>query len=183
MTDTMIVNMMLDRFEEHLTQKMITDLDEDDPRRVNKIKKGLFQENPTVISKHIHLAIQGGNHEKPDLQDGIFSLDKHPNLAFVGAVREIGGGVLWERYISIEIGCFYIQKNLPEDDAHEQAYNILGLLLNNIENVNFSQMYDTYGEHPVEVFCLANTFFESGGPPDKYIFRGRIEIIVITERP
>jgi hypothetical protein len=97
--------------------------------------------------------------------------------------REIGGGQLWWRRGVIMLECFYIQQQYTEDEAFNQAYAVLGRLLSVVEGTPMSYITDSYGEKAIKIYCHSNTFFESGGPPNQYIFRGKVFWSAMTERP
>ena len=97
--------------------------------------------------------------------------------------REIGGGQIWRRKAVVQYGCYFVNQNFTEDEATQLAYSTLGRLLSSVEDVDINGLIDDYGERVVQVFCHANTFFEGGGPPTSYIFRGKVHVSYITERP
>ena len=175
--------LFLVRLREHLTEHLQTNVDVDDPTIAKVVKIGLFQDDPT--RQNIYIAIQGGDHEDPTESDGIitgYRMQKDLGIDFPWA-REIGGGQLWRRKVSIAIGCYFIQQNFSEEEATKQAYIALARLLSTIENVDISGLVDDFGERVVEVFCHGNTFFESGGPPTSYIFRGKVMVSSLSSRP
>ena len=181
MTDQ-ITYLFMARLRDHLTAKMTTDIAANDPTRADVVKIGLFQDDPT--NKNVYLAIQGGNHEDPKENDGIitgYRMQTDVGIDFPYA-REIGGGQVWRRKVTIAIGCYFIRQKFVEEEATRQAYITLGRLLSSIETVNINGLVDSFGERVIEVFCHGNTFFESGGPPSSYIFRGTASVSFLTER-
>jgi len=182
MTDQ-VMYLFLARLKEHLTQKMVTEVTADDPTIARVVKIGLFQDDPT--NKNVYLAIQGGNHEDPKDTDGIitgYRMQTDVGIDFPYA-REIGGGQIWRRKVAVAIGCYFIRQKFTEEKATQNAYIALGRLLASIESVDINSLADSFGERVIEVFCHGNTFFESGGPPSSYIFRGLVHVSVLTERP
>lgn len=178
---TMVVNLVLDAIVTHLTKVMQTDVDEDDVTYADIVKKGLLQENKT--KKNIGIGVSGGDHDDPEYLDGIVTLAKMPNIAMTVPAREIGGGQIWWRRGLVRIECFFIRERLTEDEAFIASYEVLGRVLNNIENVNLSGIVDSYDERAIKLFCLGNTYFESGGAPKSFIFRGKVFWECMTERP
>ena len=182
MTDQ-ITYLMLGRLRDHLTQKMMTAVAPDDPTIAKLVKIGLFQDDPT--NKNVYLALQGGDHENPTEFDGIitgYRMQREVGIDFPYP-REIGGGQVWRRIAIVQIGCYFIRQKFTEEEATQQAYIALGRLLSSIESVDINGLVDSFGERVIEVFCYGNTFFESGGPPTSYIFRGKVSIAYLTERP
>lgn len=179
--DTQIVNLILETMVTHLLTKMKTEIDNDDPTQADIVKMGLLQVAKTLDNTQI--GISGGDHEDPNYKDGILTLDDLPSIGWTTDPREIGGGQLWFRRFVAKIEVYYILQAFDETTAHKHAYNTLGRLMYNIENAPIAGLTDTYGETALKVFCFANSFFESGGPPASYIFRGKVLFQVLTERP
>jgi hypothetical protein len=176
-----IVNMLLDRILENVTLIMQTNVSPTDPLYADVVKKGLLQTDKT--SKNIQIGIQGGDHEDPNMKDGVSSLARMPDLGFDHPIYEVGGGKIWSRRGTARIECFFIRERLTENAAHEQAYAALGRLVNAIETISMEGLDDDYGEQALQIFCYATKFFESGGPPKSFIFRGAAYWEVRTGRP
>lgn len=177
-----IVDMILDTLVEHYTQHMKDEIPEDDPTRVRVVKKGLLQAGK--LENIIQIGITGGDHELPDDIDGIVTMDKLPDVGMEFPHREIGGGQIWMRRGVIRLECFFIRgPKMTEDEAHRVAYDTLGRTLSLVETAPVSGLLDDFGERALTAHCYANTFFESGGPPNNFIFRGKIFWAVYTERP
>jgi len=175
-----VVNLILDTMVTHLTQVMQTDVDEDNETYADIVKKGLLQENKA--KKNIAIGVTGGDHDNPEYLDGIVTLGTHPQIGFDLPAREIGGGQMWYRRGVVRVECFFIREKLEEEDAFIAAYEVLGRLMDNIENVNLTGIVDDKGERAVKLFCIGNTFFESGGAPKSFIFRGKVLWMCLTER-
>jgi hypothetical protein len=179
---TQAVDMILDAIVAQLLIKMRTGIATTHLEYADIIKKGLLQEDKT--RKNIGLGVQGGDHEDPEYKDGIVSLERMPNIAMNAYPREIGGGETWWRRGVVRIECFFIRERLTENEAFTAAYSVLGRLENAIDTLNLSGIApDSYGERPILIYCFGNTFFESGGPPKTYIFRGKVLWQCLTERP
>jgi hypothetical protein len=177
---TQIINMVLDALVAHLTTTMITNI-ADKTTKATLVKKGLLQVDK--IASPIEIGITGGDHENPDYRDGIVTLGSQDAIAMELPAREIGGGQFWVRRGVARLECFFVTKNYSETVAHEKAYDILGRLSSEIEQCAIGGMTDDYGEIAGRMYCFGNTFFQSGGPPDQYIFRGKILWQFFTERP
>lgn len=174
-----VVDMILDRLVSHLTTVMITNVN--DETKASIVKKGLLQTDK--VGKGIQIGVTGGDHEDPQYTDGIATLEKMPNIAFKFDAREVGGGQMWWRRGVARIEVFMVRERKTEDQAHSKAYQILGRLEKGIATVNLGQCIDEFDEHAIQMFCFGNTFFESGGPPTQYIFRGKVLWQCLTERP
>lgn len=178
---THVVNMLLDRLVAHVNQRMIADIPVGDPTRADVVKKGLLQTEK--IQKNIQIGITGGDHEDITYTDGIVQLERMPNVAFFPPAREVGGGQAWWRRGVARLEVFLVQGSFSESVAHDVAYAILGRLMSSFEDVDLSGCTDSFGEHAVKMFCFGNSYFESGGPPTQYIFRGKVLWQCLTERP
>jgi len=179
---TQVINMILDALVASVTTKMQTSIDPNDLTYADVVKKGLLQTDK--VSKNVQIGFVGGDHNDPEVKDGISSLELMPEIGVDIPSREIGGGQSWWRKGTAIIECYFVRQKLTEDEAFEAGYEVLGRLMSSIEEVNLSGISDDFGEialhHP---YCYANNFFESGGPPKTYIFRGRVFWMCLTERP
>jgi len=179
---TQIVDLLLDRLVSELTRTCITELEDKNPTRADFVKKGLLQENK--LQKNIQIGVMGGDHEDPNYRDGITTLSELPNIGWKVPVREVGGGEMWWRRGIIKVEMFLVGSNAEnENQAHQYAYEILGRIEETVAATYVADLIDDFGEHAQLVFCFGNTFFESGGPPKSYIFRGKIFWTALTERP
>jgi hypothetical protein len=52
-----------------------------------------------------------------------------------------------------------------------------------IERTQVSDLVDEFGEQALMIAVYASTFFEGGGPPSDYIWRGNVYWQVLTSRP
>jgi len=178
---TQIVNMVLDALVANVKLNMQTNISKTDLTYADVVKKGLLQTNKT--KKNIQIGITGGDHEDPNITDGIVDLDGMPNVAIKFAAREVGGGQLWWRRGVAKLEAFFVREKLTEEQAHIAGYEALGRLMSLIEETSLAQLVDDYDERAIKCYCYGNTMFESGGPPNTYIFRGKILWQCLTERP
>ena len=178
---TMIVNMLLDVMVSHITSSMRNGIDKNALEYPEIVKKGLLQEDPT--KKNVQLGITAGDHEDPNYIDGIITMDTFKNIAWRVPPREFGGGEAWWRRGVVRCSFYFIREKLSESKAHEAAYNILGRLESCIDTTPLSGLRDSFGEQAQNIFCYANTFFQSGGPPTTYMFRGKVFWACLTWRP
>lgn len=178
---TMIVNMILDALVTQLTTVCQTNVPEADLTYADIVKKGLLQENK--IKKNVGIGVTGGDHDDPNYLDGIVTLGAFENVAFQVPPREIGGGQMWWRRGVVRVEAFFVREKLDEDEAFEKAYEVLGRCSSAIEGTQLSGLTDDYDEHAIKMLCYANTYFESGGKPNQFIFRGKLYWMCLTERP
>lgn len=176
------VNLLLLKIQETLQAGMIDDIAEGDLTRAHLVKLGLLQTEKTT--QFIQLGINSGDHDKPEEMDGVTSLYKLPNIGITFPTREIGGGQSWVRRGVVNLECYYIGKNMTEVVAFEKAHEVMARLQYTLEQTPITEIpRDSYGERPFgQVFCYASSFFESGGPPTSYIFRGKAYWICYTDK-
>lgn len=181
MSSNGIVPMLLDRIAMHLTEKMHTLIPEDDPSRADLVKIGRFQDNP--VKYNVYVAISPGDPEDTNWVDGIVTLESMKNIGFYVDPREIGGSQMWWRRGIAQLGCYFIREKFVEEEALRWAYTALGRLQHNIENIQVTDLTDSYGEQAVKMFHYAYSFSESGGPPKSYVWRGKVHWQCLTEIP
>lgn len=179
---TQVIDMILQRFVEVLTLEMQTNItDLNDLTRAKVVKKGLLQTNK--IENTVSIGVTGGDHEDPAYRDAIVSENNLQDIGIDYPAREIGGGQLWWRRGVVAVEIFFPSKNLVEDVAFTTAYEVLGRLMFHCENLNVDNIIDSYDEHAIRMFVYGSTFFQSGGPPTSWIFRGKVLWSCLTERP
>jgi len=177
---THIMPLILDRFRDNLKVALIDNVPEDDPTRASIVKIGRFQDDPTRYP--ISIAISPGDPEDPAYKDGIVTLDAMQNIGFEIYPREIGGGEYWWRRGVLQVQCHFVLSRYPEETALEYAYQVMGRILDSLASTYLADLTDEWGEHAVIPFIFANTFFESGGPPADYIWRGKVLWSTLTYR-
>ena len=180
MTDTMIMDLLLSTLRAHLLLKCQTALLVDDPEYADVVEIGRFQDDP--VKKNVHIAIQGGYLEKPNYMDGIVTLEEFHRIGMYIPPREVGGGQMWWRRGSVEVGCFFIGTSLTEAQMRTAAYNVLGRVTSNLDNIAISGLSDSFGEKGYQMQSYASEYFQGGGPPNQYIWRGRVLWQALTER-
>jgi hypothetical protein len=192
---TQIINLLLQTLHDHLTAKMITEIDPSDITVAKEVKIGRFQENP--LHKNVYLAISGGDPQDPYLTDGIVrnvvgdTGETDWGAGFKLPTYEVGGrdsplnflsNAMWWRRGKVELGCFWMTEQLSEEEAAEKSYEVLGRLLLALETCDVRGLKDSYGERAVKLFPFQNSYFQSGGPPKQYIWRGAAKWQCLTER-
>lgn len=176
-----IVEMVVQRMAQELQRVLIDEIPDDDLARVSQVKIGRFQEDPSQT--YFRVSIQGGDLEKPDMLDEIVDPDSDDNRMGVQFYpREIGGTELWWRRGTIRIELFFIyQSNADEDLSRKRAYTILGRVQDAVPKIRVHDLRDDFGEHAIRLFRPKNAFFQSGGPPESYIWRGKLLWECLTE--
>lgn len=178
--------LLLKAIQAHLEKGMNLGLAKRDPRWVDLVKLGRFQEDPTDPKKSVHLAITLGDPKLPDLTDGVFGLaggeSRQEDIGLDFPAYEIGGGTTWVRRGRVDIGCYYLTSLLKEEVAMEAATSILGRVERLLPTAPIAGITDEFGELAILLNCFGNTFFESGGA-NQWVWRGTVKWQVTTERP
>lgn len=176
--------MIIDRIVDGLKLYCITQVPFGDPTRLDEIKAGRFQEDPNT--KSFRASVQGGDLEDPSLMDGIVTLKEGQasRTGFFVEPREFGGRntQMWYRRGVVRLELFFIVEQKVENISREIAYSMLGRIQNNIERISVADLYDDFGEHAIKLFSTQNSFFQSGGPPTSYLWRGKVVWECLTER-
>lgn len=175
-----IVHLITGRIVDSLTLEMITNVPENDPTRISLIKRGRFQENPLKYPSS--LWISGGDSTNPTYADGRIGVKDMEDLGYYIPSGEVGGGHLWWRRGMVELGFYFVQKRYVQDEADDYAHRMFGKAQSYLDSVYVSDLRDEFGEHAIQMSTYQSNFFESGGPPDQYIWRGQIKWQVLTER-
>ncbi len=166
---------ILDALDAHFTQKMITDIAEDDPTRAGVVKQGHLQGDPSKarISVEIHL-------NDPDvILDGVpsgFSENWHDKVHEV----EIPKTITYNRRFALKVRCLLAntQENLAE--AQEISSTVRQRAEEAILSASMSGVAsgNEYACTHVVAETMDGEVIQSGGPPDAYdfIFKVRFEI-------
>lgn len=176
-----IVPIVLELIASDLKRLMQDEIADDDLDKADVVKVGLLQDSKT--QKNIQLGVMGGDHDLPDELDGIASIDKLPDVGRIFPVREIGGGNIWMRRGIVKVECFYVREKLEELEATKRAYAVLGRVMDIVQNAKVSGVTDDFGEKALTIDVYGNTFFQSGGGPKSFIFRGKVLWAIHTNRP
>jgi hypothetical protein len=171
-----------------ITLKMKTEIEPTSLSRLDIVKFGRFQDAPTTKGKNIYAAISVGNPEDPNYMDGIASMRDIERIDVKFPVREVGGGEMWYHRGRVQLGCYYLVDQLNEEVAGQNALIVMGRLMQTLKTIRLvgldgHMLTDEFGESAIKLFVYAYNFFESGGPPKSYIWRGAVHWQVLTEYP
>lgn len=177
---TMIVPLLVTEITAHLVRICITNVPEGDPTRAAVVKAGRFQDDRVL--ENVHVAISGGDPDDPTYKDGAITLEDMHKIGYRYPVGELSGTRFWWRRGIIQIGCYFIKEQFPEEIAMQHAYTVLARVQSNLENIRVIRLTDDFGEQALQLFSYGNTFSESGGPPSNYIWRGKVYWTCLTVR-
>lgn len=158
------------------------------------IRGGKLQEDPT---HGISVLFQSGD----SLDDSFISSEYNlgGDNPFGRTRAEIGGGDLWIRRYSLEVGFFFISQKFGlrnKDDirekADEYAHLVIGRIEHALRNVDRDRSAEAQAIRSIvdefgEIYCWTELQdvkeIESGGPPSDYIWRVKVRFRVICQKP
>ncbi len=178
MVATHIVPMIVDALVESIQMNLVDDASEQGLSRVTMVKSGLLQEDK--VENRISCGVTGGDTEKPDMLDGIMSLDSFPDVGAFFPPRELGGGQGWWRIGTVKIECFLLSEGLEELAARDAAYEALRRVIKTVRETQISHLKDDSLEHAIKLYVPSNTFSQGGGGPESFLFRGKITWMAAT---
>jgi hypothetical protein len=162
-----------------LTQRLITDIAEDDPARAGVVKKGELQGDPDPDAARISVTIHEND---PDsiIGGGISSISDSWEDEIVET--EVGGGATWSRRFTVKARCLFDRTG----EALQPAREIAATLRHRIEKTLLGDPYSALvsdGEYvsrgPVSEDFHAE-MVQSGGPPDSYDYHIKVRFDVWT---
>lgn len=153
-----------------------------DPARVDVLKVGLFQQNPKHDNANVYVTVVPGIRGRDDVYDGLVTLNDFEDIAINVPAREMGGGTSWWRILGIEFGVYYIKGPLTEEQALNAAGVVQQRIINTLDGKTVN-VCDDFGECACQLFVAKASMFESGGvKPKTFIWRGKVLVMVLTER-
>lgn len=165
---------------EKLSNEMILS-EPDEYLRPSLIRPGLLQANP--VKERISLLIYPGDiddlESKPVWSDTPATKGSMPGWEM--DAYEIGGGEFWFRRFTIDVNVYLTQTK--EDRSNARA---LGLFVNakahQILHEQSLVVQDGFGETSLRCYVNRTVPVEGGGPPNSFIWRGKIFFSVLTEK-
>ena len=178
MTDGMVKDLVIVALSEWMTTKMITDVSGVTKAKV--VKPYRFQDNP--LEDNVYLWLAGGDPTEAFDKDTRVSHSEAEDLGMDLPPGEIGGGHLWWRRGTGQVGCYWVRDRYEQELAAFYSHQILGRAIHWLERTPVSGIVDEFGEQALKIFVYGNTFSEGGGN-NQFYWRGDIYWQVLTERP
>lgn len=179
MNSNSIHDMIGDKLVQLVTAACITNVSDPD-YQASEVRQGLLQQDP--VENRITLLVNPGDPEdsrsEPKWSD--VPAGEDPSMGYPSF--EMGGGGFMLRRFSIDVRAYFI--NSQED--RETARKIATFIFKSAEKaVHQATMgfTDSFGEFALQSFVKKTIPFESGGPPNQFIWRGKILVQVLTELP
>jgi hypothetical protein len=176
-----ITHLLVVRLAEHLKTFCMDQISSSDPTRARYVHAYKFQESP--IEDYIYICPTGGNPKDPEARDGRVRSNEMDNLGLYLPSGEVGGGHYWWRHGRITVGCFFITKRFTQLVSGDYAHKVLGRVQHYAGTAQVNDLVDEFGEQAFQVMVYATNFFEGGGPPDQYIWRGEVLWQALTHGP
>jgi hypothetical protein len=178
MTEGMIKDLVVNAIADHMTTKMITEVSGVTKAKV--VKPYRFQENP--LEDNVYLWIATGDPQEAFDKDTRVSHSEAEDLGMNLPPSEVGGGHLWWRRGTANLGCYWVRDRLDQETAAQLSHQILGRAIHWLERSPISGIVDEFGERALYMFVYGNSFAEGGGN-DQFYWRGDIFWQILTERP
>jgi hypothetical protein len=179
-----IGHLLIMRLADSLEYAMKTSIPSSDITKATLVQPYRFQGSP--LENYIYLYVTGGDMNDPNLADSRVSSQREgvDNLDMTLPAGEIGGGHYWWRRGRVVLGCYFVlDPKFAQEVAGQHAHTVLGRAMYTIDSTNVADLVDDFGEQAYMIACYANTFYEGGGPPNQYIWRGEIHWQALTRRP
>lgn len=176
-----ITHLVVMRLKDTLLLELKTNIAASDPARAGDVQAYRFQENPITPVNYIY--VTGGNPNDPFYKDARIHARDMENLRIDLPSGEIGGGHYWWRRGRVILGCYFVQKGYNQEKAALHAHDFLGRAHHHLQSTNVADLVDTWGERAYQIMVIASSFFEGGGPPTQYIWRGELVWQCLTHRP
>lgn len=183
--DNDIEHMIAMRLVDQLTLHCQTNIIKDDLTKADVVKFGRFQADP--VKTKVYISVAPGDPDKAETRSGLLPVDEfNSDLGFEFPIREIGGNYtnsMWYFNGTVNLGCYYIKDKLDEVEASRNAHVVIGRIKQVVANTPIHDLKDTFGAGGVRVFVYANSFNEGGGPPNQYIWRGKVYYAALCNVP
>lgn len=189
-----IVDLIARAYTDYMSAKLRDDLAVDDPTRVEKIRPGRLQEDPTqpdtYLTMHANKPGETNWRHTGSTTDTStpYGIQAQRSGYQVIPQFEIGGGMLWWRRMSAEMGLFYLARSYTRAQAQEIAHMAFGRFEYYLMRANFDNdagvlgLTDSFGETALQVYLHSTNYGEGGGPEESFIWRGEFWFDILTER-
>jgi hypothetical protein len=170
MTDTSLLNILLEAVADRLTDTLIDDVSVGDPTLAGLVRSGKLQADPTAAK--INVLVHFGSKEWPHEVN-----TNHTGLR--APIREIGGveTVYQLRRFRVELALFFSGER-DRDVARTKAHVVLSRAQHALMTIEMP-VQDSFGESPMLSNVASSYLLESGGPGN-FIWRGELKVEFLT---
>lgn len=170
MSDTSVINLLVDAVVDHMTKGM-SDLVNDPDTKIGLLRSGKLQDDPTI--NKLNILVREGGKDLPDIL-----VPRNHN--FSAPQYTLGGGEFWLRRFIAEYELFFFQSAITRDEARRRANVIFSRFRYLLKTIALGQT-DTFGETAIAVQSLKLIAREGGGPPGSFIWRADHQFEFLTE--
>jgi len=176
------------QIEDVIVNKLVLDLEEAfaevlPEEKPGIIRAGRLQDDPE--DARITVLVHVGDPDDDNwLSASTATRDKDLDRnSFKVAAFEVGGGQTWWRRGTVEMQFFGTQSKESRDDARRIAAITLGRIKTALESTKrVPGSTDEFSEAALILLVVKTTLSEGGGPPDAFIWRGKVWWQVLTGR-
>lgn len=148
-----------------------------------EVRQGLLQADP--VDRRISILVNPNDPDdlgtRPTWSDGLAGQDDDRSWSIT--TYEIGGGERWWRRFSIDINIYLIRTQEERTTAREIGLWLFGQAQAAIQENPSWDVVDYFCERTILALVDKVVPVEQGGPPTSHIWRGKIFVKVLTEKP
>ena len=146
------------------------------------VRQGLFQDDPTRY--RISLLVSPGDPDetspKPAWAD---CLATPAATGFFVPTYEVGGGVFWLRRFTALVEQYFTLTLESRDEARSIATWVFSNAHKALQAAMGCNILDEFGERTTLMLVPDMIAYESGGPPNSFIWKGKFYVQFLTEKP
>lgn len=187
-----IVSMLGDSIAALLLAACQTAVDETDDTRAHTVREGRLQSDPTT--NVVSILIHPNDPEQPDkwahevVRNNITALSNpwgDADFRIPSGLYEIGGGEFWWRRFTVHLQMFWMEKGLTRNQALDYSHLVLGRAEEAIKEgaATFGALQDEWDEQVWGWYVRKSRCVERGGPPNDWIWDGKLWLEFGTNKP
>lgn len=178
MTDTSVINLIIDRTVAQLQVELVDKIVDSDPTRAGLVRAGLLQASP--LPNVVNVLVFENDPDKPDAW-----LHSTTTYDISNGIKnppgwEINGSTMFWRRFSIQFEMFWAA-GTERQTARNQANVVLSRTERALRKMNSSWngTDDSFGEAPQMLYVMRDQISDAGGT-GKFIHHGKIWFQVLT---
>lgn len=150
----------------------------------HEIRQGQLQANP-VDGNGIRVLVNPGDLDDTKSSSWIDELATKTSVpGWELPSLEIGGGSFYVRRFTVDVSVFFVKSKENRELARQIGTYVINRAESTLrENPFPPNLVDTFGETAIGLQVSKSYPIEGGGPPNSFIWRGKIFFQVITEKP
>ena len=175
MTDTSVMNLIIDRINDNLEQAMLEKVSKVDDTRAGLVRTGLLQDDPTIY-KIVVLSFSNDPDRDDRWKHSITNYDPTSTSGIPG--YEIGGGEMWYRRFTTKLEMYW-KSNFNRLKARQDANVVLSRAEHTIRKSAMNGLADDFGEYALQLYIKNSELYEAGGE-GQFITHAKIWWEVLT---